>query len=87
MVFTNQIDPFIITPGQAFCKMSTYLDECGGTFNINDGESRIITSPNYPNATGHNLNCSYILHTEIGYSIELSIEVDTEPCCDYVQVT
>ena len=54
---------------------------------ITDDTSRTISSPNYPNTTGHNLDCTYIIDAEIGYQVELSIQVDTERCCDFVRVS
>ncbi|CAK8687185.1 cubilin-like [Clavelina lepadiformis] len=59
---------------------------CGGEYDIMDEATNVMTSPNYPNNTEHNLNCTYTFKAQPGFRIELTMEVDTEACCDYIEV-
>jgi len=46
-----------------------------------------FSSPNYPKSSAHYLDCEYSFQAEIGYRVELSLEVDTEECCDFLDVS
>ena len=49
---------------------------------------REVTSPGYNNGifAANNLDCIYDFVAEEGYRIEVILEVNTESCCDYVEV-
>ena len=61
--------------------------ECGGTFRLSGNMMAQISSPNYPDGAQHHLNCRYNFQAEPGFRVELTLEINTEECCDYIDVS
>ncbi|XP_076809058.1 CUB domain-containing protein 2-like isoform X2 [Clavelina lepadiformis] len=59
---------------------------CGGHYEINNGTTGVVTSPNYPNNTMYNFQCTYTFHAQPGHGVKLSLLVDTEACCAKIEI-
>ncbi|XP_070575424.1 tolloid-like protein 2 isoform X1 [Ptychodera flava] len=60
------------------------LGDCGGTFTSDSGT---LVSPSYPSHYSDSADCFYHISTSSGNTITIDISyVDTESCCDYVEV-
>ncbi|XP_077862917.1 astacin-like metalloendopeptidase [Saccoglossus kowalevskii] len=61
-------------------------DECGGSYELGEGSMLEISSPNYPNNYGNNLDCFWKFTHFSGGEIKFRFtNLDTEPRYDYVQ--
>ncbi|XP_076808714.1 uncharacterized protein LOC143451850 isoform X2 [Clavelina lepadiformis] len=59
---------------------------CGGHYEITNRTTSVLTSPNYPNNKKYNFQCTYTFHAQLHHIVELTMEVDTEPCCASIEV-
>ncbi|GFO24294.1 tolloid-like protein 1 [Plakobranchus ocellatus] len=77
------ISVFLLAHGQAF-------PECGGYHFVNPGESKIITSPNHPDAYPEYSRCIWVARTQENYRVRFTITYRGErfngSCADYVEV-
>ena len=55
---------------------------------LTDTLERIVTSPGYSSGmlASNDLSCMYEFEAQAGYVVEIALEVETEHCCDYLQV-
>lgn len=58
-----------------------------GNFILFTDSSGIISSPNYPGNYENNQEYKYLIREQVGQRITLTFsKIDTEECCDFVQV-
>ena len=48
--------------------------------------TQVLTSPNYPEPHEHNLLCNWTITVHHANVIVEITDVNTEPCCDYLEV-
>ncbi|CAK8687187.1 unnamed protein product [Clavelina lepadiformis] len=61
-------------------------EECWHVLKANGTQTHVMTSQGYPKQL-HDVDCSYEFQAQLGFTLEITVELDIEECCDFLEVT